>query len=160
MMRMFRTNAGFSMPEMMTVLVIMGIVLAAATPNVTRYMRHDQVRGAADTFKARCMVAQQMAMSTRMRHRVVYDPDASAYHIEQFSGGNWVAASNDTTHLDTGITMTGGTTLDPTHHVVTFQPLGTVDINDVPALVSFANTHSDSSVVSIVRTGRMIVRHQ
>lgn len=154
MMRMLRSKDGFSMPEMMTILVIMGIVLAAAVPNVTRYMRHDQVRGAADSFKSRCMVAQQMAMSTRMRHRVVYDPSASLYHVEKFTGGAWVSALPDTSHLDSGVVMQGGTDGDPTHHIVTFQPLGTVDINDVPATVAFSNTHSDSSTVSIVRTGR------
>lgn len=148
---------GFSMVEMMTVLVIFGLVLAAAIPSVTTYMRRDQVRAAALSFRSTCMIAQRRAMATRLQHRVIYDPDASSYYIERREGGVWSFDSADSLRLPDGMQMDGGTTVDPTHHVITFEALGTVSTDDVPARVRFFNERADTSEVTLVRTGRMTV---
>lgn len=148
---------GFSMVEMMTVLVIFGLVLAAAIPSVTTYMRRDQVRGTALSFRSTCMIAQKRAMATRLEHRVVYDPGAGTYHIERFEDGVWNFDSPDSLRLPGGMQMEGGTTADPSHHIITFEALGTVDTDDVPARVRFFNEMADTSTVTLVRTGRMTV---
>ena len=154
----FNANAGFSLIEMMTVLIVLGIVLAAAVPNVGRYLQHDTVRAEARKFQSYCQVAQQQAQSSRIRHRVVYDPAQSCYYIERAQGGSWSMASADTTILPSSVTMSGGVEGNPTRHIITFEPWGTVAATDVPARVRFVNFRNDSSSVSIVRTGRMIVR--
>jgi len=151
---------GFSAIEVMTVLVIMGIVLAAAVPNVTRYMRHDQVRMAAESFQSHCMVAQQRTMASRVPHRVVYDPGSASYRTERQESGLWEPISADSTALDPGLSMNGGTDTDPSHHVITFEPRGTITMSDVPATVLFTNGEHDSSWVRLVRTGRMVVHHR
>lgn len=148
---------GFSMVEVMTVLVIFGLVLAAAIPSVSTYLHRDQVRMAALSFRSTCMVAQKRAMATRTPHRVVYDPLTSAYFVERRTGGVWTLASSDTLRLPDGLTMDGGTTADPTNHVITFEALGTVQIDDVPARIRFFNAAADTSTVTLVRTGRMTV---
>jgi type II secretion system protein H len=150
---------GFSLVEMMTVLIILGLVVAAAVPGVGRYMQHDAVRTAADEFKSRCQIAQQRTLSTRLRHRVIYSPSSSSYYLERHEGGDWTWAGSDTVHLTPNVSMEGGVESDPSRHIVTFEPLGTVAATDVPALVQFFNERHDTSSVSIVRTGRMIVRH-
>jgi len=147
------------MVEMMTVLVIFGLVLAAAVPSVSMYMRRDRVREAALSFRSTCMIAQKRAMSTRTPHRVIYDTDTGAYFIERRNGGSWDFASSDSLWLPEGLTMAGGIEGDPNHHVITFEALGTVDTGDVPATIQFFNANSDTSSISLVRTGRMTVTH-
>lgn len=158
-MKMRNDTRGFSMVEMMTVLVIFGLVIAAAVPSVSQYIRRDRVREAALGFRSTCMVAQKRAQSTRMEHRVVYDPAAGTYFVERRDGVNWNMISPDTLRMDADITVQGGTDTDPSHHIITFEPLGTVDTGDVPATIRFHNDHSDTTTISLVRTGRMTVTH-
>lgn len=153
-------DAGFSMVEMMMVLVILGITLAATVPNITRYRRHDQVRMSAEKFRAICNLAQRKAMATRVDHRVVYEPgDEPLFYLERLNGTDWEMASGDTIRADPGISLVGSTDGSPGNTVLTFEPLGTVEMADVPATVQFYNTHRDTSTVRVVRTGRMALRH-
>jgi prepilin-type N-terminal cleavage/methylation domain-containing protein len=154
-----RRRAGFTMIEMMVMLVIFGITLAATVPNVTRYMRHDQVRMVAENFRAVVAVTQQRAMSTRVPHRIVYEPSANCYYIERRTAGVWVFACADTLRVSGDLFMAGGTDSDPSNQVLTFEPFGTVSVDDVPATIVFSNGHHDSSTVRIVRTGRTTLRH-
>jgi len=159
MMRHSNPTAGFSMTEMMMVLVIMGIAMAAAVPNVTRYMRHDQVRMAAENFKAACAITQQRAISTRLLHRVIFDPDEDHYYVERRESGSWTFAAADTTWLDEGVEIRGGTDDDASNTTLTYEAQGTIDRDEVPATITFSNSHGDSSVVRVLRTGRMAIQH-
>jgi prepilin-type N-terminal cleavage/methylation domain-containing protein len=155
-----RRNAGFSMVEMMVVLLVLGITLAATVPNITRYRRHDQVRMTAEKFRAICSLAQRRAMATRTEHRVVYATgEDAAFYLQRWDGGDWEMVSQDTIWADPGIGMVGSTDGSPGHTRLTFEPLGTVDMADVPATVQFYNSHRDTSTVRVVRTGRMSLRH-
>jgi len=155
-----RRDAGFSMVEMMMVLVILGITLAATVPNITRYRRHDQVRMTAEKFRALCSLAQRKAMATRVDHRVVYEPgDEPLFFLERLNGADWEMVSVDTIYTDDGIGLTGSTDASPGNTVLTFEPLGTVEMADVPATIQFYNSHRDTSTVRVVRTGRMSLRH-
>jgi len=148
------------MVEMMIVLVIFGITLVATVPNVTRYMRHDQVRMAAENFSALIAVTQQRTMSSRLPHRIVYDAAEKVYFVERRNAGVWSFASAETLRVSADLTMGGGTDADPSNQVLTFEPLGTIATSDVPATVVFSNGHYDSSTVRIVRTGRTTLRHR
>jgi Tfp pilus assembly protein FimT len=145
------------MVELMTVLVIFGLVLAAAIPSVSTYIRRDQVRMAALGFRSTCMVAQKRAMATRIPHRVVYEPASGTYYIERRESGDWTFASSDTVRIPDHLGMDGGTIGDATNHIITFEALGTVEVDDVPARVQFYNESADTSTVTLVRTGRMTV---
>ncbi len=157
--RMSNDQNGYSLIEAMVVLLIIGITLAAAVPNVGRYMQHDAVRMAAHNFRSACAVAQKRATATRTRHRVVYEPSGGRYYVEKFEAGSWVFASNDTTRITPNVSMIGGTDGDASNTVLTFEAPGTVASSDVPATIRFYNSHRDTSVVRVVRTGRMTLRH-
>jgi Tfp pilus assembly protein FimT len=147
------------MTELMAVLVIFGLVLTASVPQLSRYIRHDRVRTAADEFRNVCLLAQKRATATRNRHRVNFDNDAACYYIERREGELWVMASSDTVHAPAGVQMLGMSGGDPSNTVITFEPLGTIATSDTPAIVQFFNSEHDSSSVSVVRTGRIAVRY-
>jgi prepilin-type N-terminal cleavage/methylation domain-containing protein len=156
-----RRNHGFSLVELMMVIVVFGIVVAAALPNVGHYLQKDYVRKSAEEFKLVCQKTQQLAQRSRQSHRVVYQPAQQRYFVERwdFTASSWVPAIGDTTDLPGSVFIEGGTDTDPTQHMVTFEPLGTIAVSDCPATIEFTNADSDSTTISVVRTGRMVIRH-
>jgi Tfp pilus assembly protein FimT len=152
-------SAGFSLVETMVIVVILGIVLTAALPNLWDYVHRDRVRAASEDFEAICGVARVRATATRNLHRVVYAPGSGSYYVERRSGGGWDFASADTMSIPATVQMNGEGGGDPTNHMITFGPSGTVAATDAPAIVRFFNAEGDTSIVSIVRTGRISVRH-
>jgi len=147
------------MIEVMVILIILGIVMASAIPGIARYTRHDRVRSAAEDFRSTCMRTRARAMATRTLHRVAYNEGTRATVVEQFSGGSWSMVSPDTIRAAHGVTMEGESGGDESNHVITFEPIGTVSATDSPASVWFFNAESDTSTISVVRTGRIVVRH-
>jgi type II secretion system protein H len=106
-----RRNAGFSLIEAMVVLVVLGIVLAAAIPDFTKSNRRRSVESAATTLSSRIQVARQRAIAT-----------------------------------------------DPTNTDVEFESRGTVLEEDTPLGITFMNAVGDTFFLSLVRTGRVVVR--
>ncbi len=154
-----RASDGFSIIEMLVVLAMLAIVLASALPGLARYTRHDRVRIGAEDFKSICMETREKALTTRSPHRVTYDPATRGYFVERFSEGSWSVTSTDTLFAPGGVSMSGEGGGSGSNHEITFEPFGTVATDDAPAIVRFFNTEDDTSTVSIVRTGRITVRH-
>ena len=73
---------GFSLPEMMTVLVIMGIMAMMAMPRMEGVLAQIRTKGAASRVAADLAYARQMAARTGRRARLEIEPspDCPAPH--------------------------------------------------------------------------------
>lgn len=151
-------QSGFSMPEMMVILVIIGILLAIGTPNFMSIGRRDTVESAAYDMQRALALARQKALAKRMEYRVTVNPTAKTYFIERKEGGVWVPDHADTLSWSSRVDLSmsaGGST---SNHDVVIEPQGTVSDTDAPVILTFSNTHGDTASVSFVRTGRLRLR--
>ena len=150
-----RRQAGFSLPEMMIVLVIMGIVLSMAVPNFVRIGRHDAVEAAAYDIQRVLSVTRQKALAKRARYKVVFDTDNRTVNVLLKTGGAWVADTAQEVQWREDLELSllvGGSAgnLD-----VEFEPQGTIGSADAPAEFTFTNCYGDSARINLVRTGRI-----
>lgn len=67
-----RKRAGFTLVEVMVVLAIMGIVLAAAVPNVNRFFETNRGRAAAKSIADAFTIARAQAIRTGNNHIVFF----------------------------------------------------------------------------------------
>ncbi len=149
--------AGFSLVEMMVVLVVMSIMLAVGMPNFLSIGRRDSVEGAAYDMQRTLSLARQKALAKRLQHRVVVDPSQRTYFVQRFEAGVWVFDSADTLswHPEVELTMVAGG--QATNFDIVIEQQGTLEVTDAPAALTFWNAHGDSTRVSFVRTGRLRV---
>ena len=152
-------NRGFSLIEGMVVLVILGIVLATAIPNFASSNKRRKVQSAATTLSARLQMARQSTVAKRVPHRVILHRPRHAYWIErQDTDSTWIRFPDEEYVLPQGVNWSVsagglGTNID-----VEFEPRGTVLAEDVPLAVTFMNAAGDTFFLSLVRTGRVMVR--
>jgi len=151
--------SGFTLIEAMVVLVIFGLVIAAAVPNFAQSNQRRQVEAAARDLSARIQIARQRAIATRVPHRLLLVPDENLYRTEWMADDSTWARFPDEDYpippaVDWWFTAGG----EHSNTDIEFENRGTVQADDAPLIVSFANAHSDTFTLSLVRTGRVVVR--
>lgn len=85
--------AGFSLVELMTVLGVVGIIMAIAAPTVTSHIALQEVRGAARGVVDVLRDARDSAVNEGVPRYVLFDWSKTPreYQMYKFSGGAWVA---------------------------------------------------------------------
>jgi type II secretion system protein H len=150
---------GFQLIELMVVLVIVGIVMAVALPDVGGRNQWNRMEGAARIFSARLQTARALAVSRRVPYRVTVSPMGNSYFIERAdTDSTWVLEPNEVYAVEGVDQMEVDIDGDTDSVTVVLEPRGTVQEGDAPALVRFLDAHSDTAEVSLVRTGRVTVR--
>lgn len=150
-----RRPAGFSLPEMMIVLVIMGIVLSMAVPNFVRIGRRDAVETAAYDIQRVLSVTRQKALSKRANYKVVFDTANRRATVFRKSAGAWVSDTAEPVEWREDLTLSLSVGGSASNLDVVLEPQGTVASGDAPAEFTFSNAHGDSSRINMVRTGRI-----
>lgn len=151
-------SAGFSMIELMVVLTIVGIMLAAAIPNFARVSNRDKVMEVACDIQRTLTLARQKALAKRAPYRVTIDPISRTFRVDRHQMGAWVGDPPEVFawREEVDISMSVGGVAG--NYDIEIEPQGTLRAQDAPALLTFTNCHGDTVVVNFVRTGRIRVR--
>ena len=153
------SSSGFTLVETMVVLAVIGLLLAAAIPNIVQSNRGRRVEAAANEMVAHVSAGRQRAVASRIPHRLVIDPEQRSYRIERLlNDSTWTADPDMSYTLPPAVEWDYSAGGDAGNLDVEFESRGTVRDEDAPFLAVFANAQGDTFTVSLVRTGRVIVR--
>lgn len=148
--------AGFNLIELMLVVAIIGIVVAAAVPSFASRSAWYRMDGAAKDMGSRISWARQKAVSSRTPYRMLIDRAGMAYSFErQDTDSTWTADPPDSFRIegvdDFEVEIAG----DADDDEVLFETRGTINDEDAPAVFRFYSTQGDTCALNLVRTGRI-----
>ncbi len=149
---------GFSLPEMMVVVAVMGMLLAVAIPNFTRYSARDRVVTAAADIQSGLTLARQKALARRVSYRVTLLSSPARVKIERHAGATWVPDPTEPIPIHDSVQATLSCAGDPGNTDLWIDPQGMVAEEDAPGLFTLCNDRADTSTVRMVRTGRVRTR--
>jgi type IV fimbrial biogenesis protein FimT len=89
---------GFSLPELMIVVVIIGIVLSIAAPYYIDYLAEQRLKGAARMVMSDLMAARQKAVTTNQKVKVSFG-GTHVYGIWNDADNNGTVADNEGDNL-------------------------------------------------------------
>jgi len=146
------SEKGFSLTELMIVMVITGILSGLASVSFLSQLPHHRLNGAARDLVSDLRWARQLALAERQPVSVVLDLEADRYQIERRSGPGipvgWVRDLQDRRQgfgeIDL-VSSSGGPTL-------TFYPQGTTDSWTTILLRSHSG---EERRITVVATGRI-----
>jgi prepilin-type N-terminal cleavage/methylation domain-containing protein len=152
-----RPDAGFTLTEIMVVLVIFGIMTAIALPGFNRFMRSLDMNNHVQVIAPTLRVMLQRAITENYTYRCWYDAGARSFgwwdddnsdFIYVF-GEQWGPADN----LPAWITVSNSVSNPMTQFWTTFNPDGTASQSFT---LVFSNSDGYSRTVSVIRPTGMI----
>jgi prepilin-type N-terminal cleavage/methylation domain-containing protein len=150
---------GFTLVETMVVVVMLGMLLAIAIPNLATSNRRRRAEAAAEDLSTCLQLARQRTVATRIPFRVVLDPDGGRFWTERAENDStWVQDPEEEHALPIGVAWAPSAGGDTGNTDIEFEGRGTVQTEDAPVEVVFTNAQEDTFTVSLVRTGRVTVR--
>lgn len=90
MRRRTRLSRGYSLPELLTVVAIMGIVALVTLPAFMQLLPQYRIRAAASEMTASLRMLRQKAAGTRTNWRMTIDPVGERYALARLSGATWI----------------------------------------------------------------------
>jgi type II secretion system protein H len=88
-------QSGFTLLELVLVMLIITIVLGMAAPSMRGWRRATNLKGAAEDFITVTRYARVQAVSSGSIHRVVLEPASGRYYVTVQSGQNFVAMDSN-----------------------------------------------------------------
>lgn len=143
-----RRNAGFTIVELLIVVVIMGILTAIAVPNFTTWVSNYRLKGAIQTLHGDLMGAKMLAAKQGRQYRIV--TAASSISIQQ---GNLGSGSTAWTTIKTiNLADYPGIVAAAAGSIV-FLPRGTAS---GPKIV-LTNSRGKQKNITVSTAGRVII---
>ena len=141
----YRGHSGFSLVELMVVLVLIGIMTAMIIPEMRGTFEHEVLRGAARKVVNACNLAHSRAVTRNEIHRVRFARVRSRYALEAKERGKFEALRDvagaegeidrriafETRHNEDAEAEQESTESETTRNTVTFYPDGTADAVDM-----------------------------
>lgn len=152
-----RSERGFSLAELMVVMVIFGIMTAIALPGFNRFMRSMELNNQVQTIATKMRVMRQRAVTENNTYRLWYDwwsrsfgwwDDDQSDFIYVF-GEQW----NGAPYLPNWITVANSATNPMTQFWTTFNPDGSASQSFT---LIFTNSDGYSRSISVVRPTGMV----
>lgn len=155
-MRTSRRQAGFTLVEMMVVMLVIGITLAASVPSFSRYMRSSNLDSASKQVEGAFKLARQQAIAEGVPYLILWS-NYTWYYIIRDTDRNGLYTSGEPYegpyYLPKGTWATESAGF--TSSYVSLFPNGTAS-----AGVSFKLTNQQGNVISMLLlppTGQMLV---
>src|SRR6266852_8826980 len=140
---------GFSLPELIVFLAVVGILAAMSTPLFLSYYRTAQVRGAASDIAAYLNQGRQLALHRNGNVCVHVTANAMHYHLGGCGGAVWLGPGTDGAgNIPAPDDITLSTTADPV-----FNYLGAA----TPAATYTVSRGAYSLTVTVSASGRVVI---
>src|SRR5712692_3892255 len=140
---------GFSLPELIVFLAVVGILAAMSTPLFLSYYRTAQVRGAASDIAAYLNQGRQLALQRNGNVCVHVTASAMHYHLGGCGGAAWVGPGTDALgNIPAPDYITLSTTADPV-----FNYLGAA----TTAATYTVSRGAYSLTVTVSASGRVVI---
>lgn len=96
MRALVRSERGYTLVELMTVLGVVGILMAIAAPAIQNHIALQQIRGAAREVVTSLREARDSAVNEGVPRYVVFDVASTprTYQVWKYDGTDWVSESN------------------------------------------------------------------
>jgi type II secretion system protein H len=151
-MRPVRSSAGFTTIELMVVLVIAGLSLAAAIPAFQSFLRSNQVNDAASQLSGRLRLARQSAVAQGIPRIVTFDLEGGTYSIVRDANADGVVQDGETVEgtftLPHGITMESAEGEGFGGDQVVFNPNGSASATGALVLANEAGYSTQLTVLA------------
>jgi prepilin-type N-terminal cleavage/methylation domain-containing protein len=149
--------AGFSLTEIMVVLVIFGIMTAVALPGFNRFMRSLDMNNQVQVIATKLRVMRQRAITENNTYRCWYDAGARSFgwwdddnsDFIYIFGEQWGPAQP----LPDWVTVSNSVTNPMTQFWTTFNPDGTASQSFT---LVFSNSDGYSRTISVIRPTGMV----
>lgn len=156
-----KRRAGFSLPEILVVMLIGALVATITFPSMSKVLRRGKLEEAAGRLESALKLARQKALARRTHYQVAILPSVGEYRVAfEDSAGTWVADRDSLYAMPEGIGVQGDVSGTPftvaTSRVeVLFEPRGTLAERDAPLEIVMYNDKGDTVQMEMVRTGRV-----
>jgi type II secretion system protein H len=152
-----RPSAGFTLPELMVVLVIFGIVSAVALPGFNRFMRTLDLNSQVQQVATMIRVVRQKAITENNNYVVWWDPSTRGWGWFDDDNSDGVHQNTERIQMPTAlpgwITVTNSGTNPFPSDSLTFQPNGSASAS---GSAIFSNPEGYSRSLSVVRPTGMV----
>jgi type IV fimbrial biogenesis protein FimT len=154
---LMKDRAGFSLVELMVTLVLTTIMLGAAIPALSRYLRTHELLGYVENFSADLRLCRQRAATQGNNFVFTWNAGAKTYTILDDTNNNGSADAGEPTigpkEMPDGLTLTNGPSNAFISTTLTFTASGAASEN---GQVTIADANGLSRVVRVIRATGLV----
>ena len=149
----YSDSRGFTLPEVLIVLLVVAVLSVAAAPAVSQTIKNYRVKAVSRQLVSDLQSAKMKAISTNANYQVLFDVANVRYMIQKSDGtdsGPWRSLGSDGVILSSN--FTGNVVFTPIGEAVytTTNPLD-------DATVTVSNSSATPKTVSVASSGRISV---
>src|SRR5205823_2612303 len=116
-----RKQFGFTLIELILVMVIMATVMALAAPTLRGWSKGSKLRNSADTFIAATRWARSRAAADGAVYVVTIDAQSNTYKVQVQNGQNYADVEGQ---FASPVSLPDGSKIESTESVINFYPTG------------------------------------